>query len=323
MQHIARRAFLAQLAAVGCRVDSAGTGEPPWKFAIGLNGFGSSETHHGKRYVYKEILEFARNAGFEGIELWRGWRDGYPEPEDDGAIAAMRSEIESHGLQVFSIQAGVSGANPVSDDADERRAYTAALKRQVDLAVGFGCEAMGLWSAGRPPDGLSEDGLIDRFAGVVLPVARHAVESGILLAIEGEPPLLINSAARYRKLFDAVGMVEFKAIFDPTHFDILGGARGRPEDLLLDLGVERIGYVQFSDGDSTLRPFPNGRGGTSRHLPCGDGLYDLERLCSILHNGGFRGWFQMDSWGTEDAYRASRTCLDTVSGFLDSRRASP
>ena len=321
MNLLSRRAYLLQFAGLSCtglpdEQPISRSGATPWKLAIGLNGFGSSETHHGKRYVYEEILSFARDEGFEGIELWRSWRNGYPDPDDDASIRASREKIESYGLRVFSIQAGVSGVNPVSADADERERYAAQLKRQVDLAVKFGCEAMGLWSAGKAQDEVAEDQLIDRFASVVRPVARYAVEQGIILAIEGEPPLIINSPERYRKLFAAVGMEEFKAIFDPSHFDVLGGAQGRPEDLLLDLGVDRIGYVQFCDGDSTLRPFPNGRGGTSKHLPCGQGVYDIPKLCAILYEGGFRGWFQMDSWGTEDAYLTSKTCKDSVVDYL-------
>ena len=120
-----------------------------------------------------------------------------------------------------------------------------------------------------------------------------------MLAIEGEPPLIVNSVERYHKLFAAVGMDEFKVIFDPSHSTARRSGR-TPQDLLLDLGVDRVGYVQFCDGDSTLRPFPNGGAGTSRHLPCGEGVYDIRGLCSILDDGGFEGWFQMDSWGTEE-----------------------
>ena len=318
MPALTRRAVLAQLACLGCgnAPKEPSSWESPWKLAIGLNGFGSSETHHGRTYVYEEILAFARDEGFDGIELWRNWRKGYPNPEDEMAIQATRRKVESYGLQVFSIQSGVPGVNPVSDDPAERAEYTERLSRQVDLAVKLGCDAMGLWSAGREPAGVSENELIERFAEVVRPAAKYAVENGIFLAIEGEPPLLINSVDRYRKLFAAVGMEEFKVIFDPSHFDVLNGAQGRPEDLLQELGVSRVGYVQFCDGDSTLRPFPNGRAGTSRHLPCGEGVYDIPKLCSLLYEGGFRGWFQMDSWGTEDAYWTSKSCLDSVSAYL-------
>ena len=324
MPTLSRRTLLAQLACLGCKgIGERGTnGSPvpsPWRLAIGLNGFGSSETHHGKRYDYDEILRFARDEGFEGIELWRGWREGYPDPDDDDAIQASRDKIESYGLQVFSIQGGVRGVNPVSDDASERAEYTRGLQGQVELAVKFGCDAIGLWSAGRVPDQVGEDQLIERFAEVLRPAIRYAVDSGILPAIEGEPPLLVNSAARYHKLFAMAGMDELKVIFDPSHFDLLNGARGRPEDLLLELGVDRVGYVQFCDGDSTLRPFPNGGAGTSRHLPCGEGVYDIPKLCSILDEGGFRGWFQMDSWGTEDAYWTSKSCKDAVVSYLGKR----
>jgi sugar phosphate isomerase/epimerase len=313
MDALTRRLFLAQMMAAGC----ATAPEPSrWKMAIGLNGFGSSEQYHDKSYDYDEILAFARDEGFAGIELWRNWREGYPDPADDAAIRAARQKIESYGLQVFSIQAGVSGANPISSAEAERESYRQKLKGQVDLAVKFGCDAMGLWAGGRPDDEISEDQLIERFAGVVKPVARYAVEQGIFLAIEGEPPLIINTVERYHKLFDAVAMDEFKVIFDPSHFDVLGGAEGRPEDLLLDLGVERVGYVQFCDGDSTIRPFPNGRGGTSRHLACGQGVYDIPKLCRILDEGGFEGWFQIDSWATEDAYVTSKTCKDAALDYL-------
>ncbi len=321
MNATTRRVFLAQLAALGCSsAPPASEPEParssPWKLAIGLNGFGSSETHHDKKYDYDEILAFGRDEGFEGIELWRGWRGGYPDPADDATIQAQRQKIEEHGMQVFSIQAGVSGVSPISSDAAERAEYTAKLNVYVDMAKKFGCDAMGLWAGGRPDDGADDDEIIERFAGVVKPVAQYAVGQGMFLAIEGEPPLIINTVERYHKMFDAVGMDEFKVIFDPSHFDVLGGAQGRPEDLLLDLGVDRVGYIQFCDGDSTLRPFPDGRAGTSRHLPCGQGKYDIPKLCKILYDGGFEGWFQIDSWATEDAYLTSKTCKDAVVEYL-------
>lgn len=327
MHQLTRRDAIAQLALAAASCSLQRTEEPrgtqsPWKFAIGLNGFGSSETHHGTSYTLTEILKFAQAEGFQGIELWRGWRDGYPDPNDAAAVLSTREEIESFGLQIFSIQAGVPGINPLSGDAAERDRYTSGLLEQLGLARKLGCDAMGLWLAGRDPQGTSDEQIIARLADVLRPVVQQAADSGIVLAIEGEPPLIVNSVARYHMLFDAAGMDNLKVIFDPSHFDLLNGAEGRPEDLLLELGVGRVGYVQFCDGDSTLRPFPSGRGGTSRHLPCGEGLYNLPKLCSLLYEGGFRGWFQMDSWGTEDAYWTSRSCMDTVGGFLLNRSDS-
>ncbi|MCP5111541.1 MAG: sugar phosphate isomerase/epimerase, partial [bacterium] len=283
-----RRSFLAQMAAAGLLRGAA----KPWKLAIGLNGFGSSEQYHNKKYDYDEILAFARDEGFEGIEAWRNWRGGYPDPEDTAAVRAMREKVESYGLQIFSIQAGgPRRVNPVSDDDAARRKYTDALKRFVDLSVKLGCEAMGLWPPGRRAgQGIEEDLMIERFAVAVKPAAEYAVDKGIFIAIEGEPPLLINQPSHYHKLFAAVGMKEFKVIFDPSHFDVLRGGKGKPEILLKELGVDRVGYIQFCDGDGTLRPTPQGQAGTSRHLACGAGVYDIPGMLEILYEGGFRGW---------------------------------
>ena len=316
MEHarLTRRLFLGQIAAL----TAARGASSPWKLATGLNGFGSSEQYHKKKYDYDKILEFTRDEGFQGIEAWRNWRGGYPEPGDEAGIRAMRKKVEDYGLQIFSIQAGgARGVNPVSDDAAEQKKYIGGLKRYVDLAVKLGCDAMGLWQGGgAAARGLEEDQMIERFAAVVKPAAQYAVDQGIFLAIEGEPPLLINTPARYHKLFAAVGMKDFKVIFDPSHFDVLGGAKGKPEDLLRDLGVDRIGYIQFCDGDSTLRPTPDGRAGTSKHLPCGVGNYDIGLLLKILHEGGFKGWFQIDSWATEDPFETSRSCKNDVVAYL-------
>ena len=38
------------------------------------------------KYDFDEILSFTRDEGFEGIEMWRNWRGGYPDPGDDLAV---------------------------------------------------------------------------------------------------------------------------------------------------------------------------------------------------------------------------------------------
>lgn len=315
-----RRTFLTAMAAAWAA--------PPvkiWKTAIGLNGFGSSERAFGKRYELDDVLKFAGDEGFDGVEWWP-FHSPYPDPGDDAAIGELRSKAESHGLRVFSIQTRPQGANPVSADREIRRKYTDLLKRQIDLARKLGCEAAGVWP---PPHaaakGATEDEIIERLAESLRPAVRYATEQGVALAIEGEPPLVIDSPARYRKLFAAVGMKEFKVIFDPSHFDLLTGGKLRPDMLLEELGVSRVGYVQFTDGDGTLMKRPNGSVGTSKHLPAGEGKYDLTRLLQILHKGGFRGWIQIDTWETEDPFHASRRGKQVVEAFSDSlsRKGNP
>jgi len=303
-----RRSFLA--------VSAAALAKPTlWKTAIGLNGFGSSERAFGKKYELDEILKFARDEGFDGVEWWP-FHGPYPDPGDAAAIRALRSKVEGFGLRIFSVQTAPRGANPVSADRAVREKYSELLKAQIDLAKKLGGEAAGMWP---PPlaaaKDASEDEIVERLAESLRPAVRHATDQGMILAIEGEPPLVINSPARYKKLLAAPGMKELKVIFDPSHFDLLTGGKLRPDILLEDLGVSRIGYVQLTDGDGTLLKRPDGTVGTSKHLAAGDGKYDMGRLLGMLHKGGFRGWIQMDTWETEDPFRASRRGREAVSRF--------
>lgn len=295
-----RRCFLAQIAAA-----AAPAAAKIWKTAIGLNGFGSSERVFQKRYELDDILAFARKEGFDGVEWWP-FHAPYPDPSDDAAIKALRAKAESFGLRIFSIQTSVRGANPVDADAAVRKRYTELMKGQIDLAKKLGGEAAGMWP---PPHaaakGAGEDEIIERLADSVRPAVRYATEQGLIFAIEGEPPLIINSPERYKKLFAAVGLNEFKVIFDPSHFDLLTGGKLRPDLLLNDLGVKRVGYVQLTDGDGTLMKRPDGSTGTSKHLAAGEGKYDIAGLLKLLYQGGFRGWIQMDTWETADPFHAS------------------
>ena len=73
---MSRPTLLTQLACLDCAgsADKAvQTPSPssPWNLAIGPNGFGSSETQHGKTYVYDEILDFARIEDSYGILITR------------------------------------------------------------------------------------------------------------------------------------------------------------------------------------------------------------------------------------------------------------
>jgi sugar phosphate isomerase/epimerase len=305
---LTRRSFLAAAAA-------AAAGKTMWKTAIGLNGFGSSERAFGKHYDLDEILRFAAAEGFDGVEWWP-FHGPYPDPGDDAAIQTLRRKVEGFGLQIFSIQTAPRGASPVSPERAVREKYSELLKAQIDLAKKLGGVAAGVW----PPPlqaarEASEDEIVERLAESLRPAVRHAVDRGMTLAIEGEPPLVINSPARYRKLLAAPGMKELTVIFDPSHFDLLTGGKLRPDLLLEDLGVSRIGYVQLTDGDGALRKRPDGSVGTSTHLAAGDGKYDIARLLEVLHRGGFRGWIQMDTWETEDPFRASRLGRQAVARF--------
>jgi sugar phosphate isomerase/epimerase len=86
--------------------------------------------------------------------------------------------------------------------------------------------------------------------------------------------------------------------------------------MLRRVGVERIGYPRFTDTDGTLRD-----GGTSKHLPCGEGHVDIEVSLKLLREGGFRGWAMIDAWEIPDPYGVSRKGKLALERGMEMRQA--
>lgn len=275
----------------------AGPPAAKWKTAIGLNGFQSGTAKYQKKYLIWEILEFAARHKFEGVELVPTWPYGdYPQPSETHRIDALRRMYEAFGLRVFSIQIGAGGA--FAPQAEERAKWLREFRAQAGFAKLVGADCVGLWPGGSLRGQTVDEGL-QRLVESFREAAKIAADLGLIAAFEIEPPFSFNTEGHYQRILHGVSHPSLKGIYDPSHFDLMTGAKGKPEEMLRRVGVDNIGYVQFTDGDSTLRD-----GGTSKHLACGDGKLDVALSLRLLREGGFRGWIMIDEWEIPDVYDA-------------------
>ncbi len=273
----------------------------PWKTAIGLNGFQSGAHKYHKNYPIWEVLDFAARQGFEGVELVSDWpAGGYPGAQEQERVLALRRLYDRYGLRIFSIQLAADGA--FDPDSEARRRWLDQFRDRVRLAQQLGCDCVGLWPGGSLR-GQTIDQALDLLARTFHQAGELAAERGLLACFEIEPVFVFNREEHYLRILHGANHPALKGIYDPSHFDQMNGATGKPEEMLLRVGVDRIGYVQFCDTDSTLRD-----GGTSKHLACGEGRIDCAKSLQILKAGGFRGWMMVDEWEVPDPYDACRKC---------------
>jgi sugar phosphate isomerase/epimerase len=306
-----RRRFLesaglmaASLAIAGCASVRSGS-TPGWKTAVGLNGFQSGTRKYGKNYPIWEVLDFAQREGFDGVELVGDWpQGGYPAANETDRVRALRRLYDEFGLSVFSLQLGADGA--FDPDPGRRRAWIEQVNDRLKLARQLGCSCLGLWPGGGLR-GQTLDQAIARLGESFREVGQRAAEQGVLAAFEIEPPFVFNAAEHWRRILEAAAHPNLKAIYDPSHFDLMNASIGRPHELLQRVGVEHIGYVHLTDTDGTLRD-----GGTSKHLACGDGHANIPESLRVLREGGFRGWIMIDAWEVPDPYDACRKGLAMI-----------
>lgn len=312
--HFSRRAFLhaATLAAAALQLPSVARADyekPQWKTAVGLNGFQSGTRKYKKNYPIWEVADFASREGFDGVELVWDWPMGpYPAANETERIDALKRFYSKFGLNIFSIQLGADGA--FSADAEVRKAWLATFKDRLHLAQQLGCDCVGLW----PYGSLGQQTVpqaIEQLGKSFKAAAKIAEAEGILTAFEIEPPFAFNKEEHMRDILAAADHPNLKVIYDPSHFDLMNGSTGRPHEMLARIGTKHLGYVQFCDGDGTLRD-----GGTSKHLGCGDGHIDIPASLKLIRESGFVGWLMIDEWEVPDPYDAC------VKGLKAIRRAS-
>jgi sugar phosphate isomerase/epimerase len=279
-------------------VSAAQPKKPRWKSAIGLNGFESASNKYGKKFAIWDVLDFASRAGFDGVELvptWPAPMSAYPAPDDARAIRALRRLYEGFGLQVFSIQ--TYGAGAYDPDPKVRRNWLDGWRRNARFAKAVGADCIGIWPGG-PLGNQTEAQAVDHLAESFREVWKCAGELGLTASCEIEPPFVFHSEEHMKQILaKAPGS---RVNVDFAHFDMFSGGRGRIADLIRRIGVKNVGYVHLTDCDGTLRD-----GGTSKHLPCGQGHIDIAAALATLRQGGYEGWIMIDAWETPDPYEAN------------------
>lgn len=287
-----------------------------WKSAAGLNGFMSSEQVHKRHYPIWEVLDFCRREGFDGVELVQGWPQGnYPAPDEKPRVDALKDLYARYNLRIHTIQSAPQG-RPFAETGDERTAWLKSFRDQVRLAKALGCDFVGTWPGG----GLGSqtlDQAIDHCARTYREAARMCADEGMWLSFEIEPPFIFNTLDHLRRIIAGADHPACKTNYDPSHFDLMSDKSGRPEVMLKALGVQHIGHVHFTDTDGTLF------GGTSKHLPAGDGHCDMDASLQTLWDGGYRGWIMIDGWMIPDVYDACRKGRQAIERTLQRNQTRP
>jgi sugar phosphate isomerase/epimerase len=272
-----------------------------WKTAIGLNGFQSGSAKYHKNYPIWEVLDFASRQGFEGVELVSDWPSGgYPAANEKERVQALRRLYDAFGLRIFSIQLGADGA--FDPGSGVRQRWLDQFRDRIELAQKLRCDCVGMWPGGGLR-GQTVDQALTLLARSFHEAGQIAADHGLMACFEIEPVFVFNREEHYLRILHEANHPALKGIYDPSHFDQMNGATGKPEEMLARVGVKNIGYVQFCDTDSTLRD-----GGTSKHLGCGDGRVDCAKSLRMLKDGGFRGWMMVDEWEVPDPYDACLKC---------------
>jgi sugar phosphate isomerase/epimerase len=147
------------------------------------------------------------------------------------------------------------------------------LQRAVDIAAMLGSETVSFW-AGVPKPGVPREQALTWLKEGLAQVCDHAAERGVIVSLEPEPGMLVETVADYRALVPDAPTL--RLALDTGHCLVT-------QDIAPDAAVRahanRLGTVAIEDmrlGDHT-------------HLPFGEGDMDVPAVVAALHDIAFTG----------------------------------
>lgn len=246
----------------------------PFALGYGTNGF----TDH----PLPVALEILAEQGYDAVALTLGHPHLDPFAEDlDSQLQALRRRLEKLGFRVV-IETGTrflldprQKHRPalVDEDADSRVAF---LCRAVDIAASLQAECVSFFS-GVLPAGSSPEAGWQRLTSRVADIVAYARSKDVLLAVEPEPGMLVETVSDALSLREALGNPDhLRVTVDIGHCVVVepGGVRGA----LLQAGP-LLANVQLDD----MLPHAH------EHLPFGEGVVDLPLAFATLAEIGYRG----------------------------------
>jgi len=253
-------------------------------------------TNAFKKNTLDEAIDSIGKIGYAGVELMADLHHAYPPAMDASRLAHTKQHLASRKLPVSNVNAFTLFAcgdtyHPTWIEASEekRRQRIDHTLRCIDLAADFRAKTISLQPGG-PLIGttMTRDQAGERFAAGIAEVLPKAKERGLILAIEPEPGLFIESAAEYlefkNRFFKNESTVQMNC--DLGHLFCVGED---PADVIRRLS-EHISHVHLED---------IGKNRVHQHLTPGKGVIDFKAIFAALNDIRYAGWVTIELYPYE------------------------
>jgi len=253
-------------------------------------------TNAFKKNTLEEAIEAIARIGYRGVEIMADVPHAHPSKMDGPRIADLRRRLAELNLAVSNINAFTHFADGdtyhptwIEPDAKRRQVRIDHTLRCIELASALGSSTISLQPGGPLiGTGLSRQTAGDLFADGLRAVLPAAQQQGIVLAIEPEPGLFIESADEYasfkRQYFADEPLVRMNC--DIGHLFCVGDD---PADVIRRLPQE-VAHVHLED---------IGANRVHQHLVPGKGAIDFPSLFAALDDVGYKGWVTVELYPFE------------------------
>jgi sugar phosphate isomerase/epimerase len=253
-------------------------------------------TNAFKKNSLDEAIDAIGDIGYAGAELMADLHHAYPPAMDAARVTHTQQHLANRKLPVSNVNAFTLFAcgdtyHPtwIEHDPAKRERRIEHTLNCIDLAAQFGAKTISLQPGGPTiGTGLTWDQAAERYAEGLSRVLPAAKAKGLILAVEPEPGLFIESAAEYLAFKDRFFQDEptIRMNCDVGHLFCVGDD---PSDVIRN-HADHVAHVHVED---------IGKNRVHQHLTPGKGVIDFPAIFSALNDIAYAGWVTVELYPYE------------------------
>ncbi len=265
------------------------------------------------KFTTTEAIDRIARLGYQGVELMADVPHAWPATITEQEVDAIRRRVGECELTISNVNAFMMNAvkdcwHPswIEPDSGFRRLRVEHTLNALTMARKLGAPCITTEPGGPLEAGLSRAAAIDLFVGELLPVLRHAEAEGVLVLIEPEPGLLIETAEQFLHLAERIDSPMFGLNFDIGHLYCVG--EPLPETIKRLQGFTR--HYHIEDIAETR---------VHKHLIPGHGAIDFASVLRAIDHTGYEGWLTVELYPyLEDPDGAGREAAEYLTRLMPS-----
>ena len=268
------------------------------------------------KYSFDEAAERIAGLGYDGLELMADVPHAWPACLLPSSKKGILDSIAKRGLSFSNVNAFMMNAvaDPrqpywypsfIDPDVHYRQIRIDHTRRALSLCAELGAPHI-TTEPGGPIEGLTRQEAIGLFVEVLKPLAEHAANVGVLLLIEPEPGLLLETTDEYLEVAEKVGSPSIGLNFD------IGHAYCMSEDLPKQIAKMAAHTRHYHVEDISAQR-------VHHHLVPGKGAIDFNEVFQAIHATNYQGWGTVELYpNVDDPDNAAREAYRVIKPLIAS-----